>query len=80
MQSKEQDRLSKECWIKLHSTVTVWTKWQVVIPSDIRELLWIKPWDTLMVVTKHSKAIWMIKTDDVELLMEYIKNEQANNN
>ena len=75
MNEDKNNPLNKECWIKMYSTVTVWAKWQVVIPQEVRELLWIKPWDTLMVVTKFNKAVWMIKMDDVEELMTYMKKE-----
>jgi len=64
-----------DCDMKMHTTVTVWTKWQVVIPQDVREMLNIKPWDSLMVVTKNGKAIGMIKTDDMAEFMEYMQSE-----
>lgn len=75
LNTKECEDIKQKWWIKMHSTVTVWTKWQVVIPADVRELLWIKPWDSMMVVTKHLMAIWMVKTDNIEELMTYIKKE-----
>ncbi len=75
MSEQECDKLRKEWGIKMHTSVTVWTKWQVVIPSEVRELLKIKAWDNLMVVTKHWKAIWMVKMDDIDELMEYMKKE-----
>lgn len=71
----DMEEIKKCWWVKMHSTVTVGTKWQVVIPSEVRELLNIKVWDSLMVITKHWKAIWMVKTDDMELLMEYMQKE-----
>lgn len=69
------DTIKKCWWVKMHATVTVWTKWQVVIPSEVRELLNINPWDNLMVITKHGKALWMIKTDDMDELMEFMQRE-----
>lgn len=75
---KECEAIHKEWWLKLHSTVTVWTKGQVVIPAEVRELLNLKSWDTLMVITKYGKAIWMIKTDDIDVMMEYMKKEMEN--
>ncbi|EKE29275.1 MAG: hypothetical protein ACD_2C00194G0002 [uncultured bacterium (gcode 4)] len=77
--SPECDALREKWGIKMHSTVTVGTKWQVVIPSEVRELLGIKPWDSLMVVTKHWKAVAMVKMDDINELMEYIKKEHIQN-
>lgn len=78
MNNEECLELEKKWGIKMHTTVTVWTKWQVVIPQEVRELLNIKPWDTLMVVTKHGKAVWMVKIDDVWEMMEYMKKELEN--
>lgn len=78
MDNKECSALNKKCGVKMHTTVTVGTKGQVVIPQEVRELLKIKPGDTLMVVTKHGKAVGMVKMDDVNELMEYIKKEQMN--
>jgi hypothetical protein len=31
----------------------------------------------MMVVTKHGKAVAMVKMDDVDELMKYIQNEQC---
>jgi len=38
-------------------------------------MLDIKPGDTLMVITKHEKAIGMIKTDDMAEFMAYMHTE-----
>jgi len=78
MDKQECNALNKKCGVKMHTTVTVGTKWQVVIPQEVREMLGINPGDTLMVVTKHGKAVGMVKMDDVDELMEYIKAEQKN--
>lgn len=67
-----------DCDMKMHTTVTVGTKWQVVIPQEVRTMLDIKPGDTLMVITKHEKAIGMIKTDDMAEFMAYMQNEINN--
>ncbi|MDD2516058.1 MAG: AbrB/MazE/SpoVT family DNA-binding domain-containing protein [Candidatus Gracilibacteria bacterium] len=75
---KECEAIHKEGGLKLHSTVTVGTKGQVVIPAEVRELLNLKSGDTLMVITKYGKAIGMIKTDDIDVMMEYMKKEMEN--
>ncbi|HBB27569.1 TPA: AbrB family transcriptional regulator [Candidatus Gracilibacteria bacterium] len=61
----------------MFGSVTVGTKGQVVIPKEVREVLDISPGDTLVVVTKHNKAIGMVKTDDMEAFMEYIQKEMG---
>ncbi len=76
---KAEKKWHPECYMKMHTTVTVGTKWQIVIPQDVREMLNIKPGDSLMVVTKHGKAIGMVKTDDMAEFMEYMRVEMAKN-
>lgn len=46
---------NKKCSMKLHWTTTVWPKWQVVIPKEVRDLLNISPWDSITIVTKIIK-------------------------
>lgn len=76
MDKKERQEMAQKWGVKMHTTVTVGTKWQVVIPQEVREMLNINHGDTLMVVTKHGKAVGMVKMDDIDELMEYIKKEQ----
>lgn len=61
--------------MKLHWTTTVWPKWQVVIPKEVRDLLNINPGDSITIVTKDNKAVAMIKNEDLKELFEYIKSE-----
>ncbi|MDD2891758.1 MAG: AbrB/MazE/SpoVT family DNA-binding domain-containing protein [Candidatus Gracilibacteria bacterium] len=77
MDSQKCSDLPQECDVKMYGSVTVGTKGQVVIPRDVRADLDIKPGDTLIVLTKHGKAIGMIKTDDMEVFMEYMKKEMG---
>lgn len=77
MDNKKCEELHKECGVKMFGSVTVGTKGQVVIPKEVRGELGIKPGDTLVVVTKHNKAIGMIKTDDMQAFMEYMQKEMA---
>lgn len=73
---------------KLYGTATVGTKGQVVIPSDAREEIGIKPGDRLYVVgSMNKKFIGFIKeeqlrelvgqiTDNVELYKDALNNNQ----
>ncbi len=61
--------------MRMFSTVTVGAKGQIVIPKDVRELLSIKEWDSLMVITKHDIAIWLIKSDNLPAMMKYMQEE-----
>lgn len=65
----------KKCKMKLHGTTTVWPKWQVVIPKEVRDLLNIKPGDSVTIVTKNNLAIAMVKNEDLKKLFEYMKSE-----
>lgn len=75
MDSKKCEELNEKCDVKMYGSVTVGTKGQVVIPKEVREDLGINPGDTLVVVTKHGKAIGMVKADDMQAFMEYMQKE-----
>lgn len=65
----------QKCKIKLYGTTTIWPKWQLVIPKEIRDLLSISPWDSMTIMLKDNKFIWIIKNDDLKDLIDYLKNE-----
>lgn len=60
----------KICW-----TWTIWQKWQIVIPKDIRISLNLHSWDRLTIFTKDNKFISMIKSDNLSELVDYAKSE-----
>ena len=61
--------------MKIHGNVTIGPKWQIVIPKDVRTLIGVKPWDDMVMITKFGKAIGMIKSDDVQEFLNYMKSE-----
>lgn len=61
----------------MYGSVVVGSKGQVVIPKDVRDELSINPGDSLIVLTKHGKAIGMIKSDDMREFMEYMQREMS---
>lgn len=65
----------KAQWVKMFGSVKVWPKWQISIPKDIRDALNINTWDVLLAFSKHDKAFWFLKVDDLELFIEYIQKE-----
>ncbi len=69
------EELAQNNWVKIYSTVTVWSKWQIVIPKEVRIALNINFWDNLIVITKHNKAVWMVKIDDINELLDFMKTE-----
>ncbi|EKD66774.1 MAG: hypothetical protein ACD_49C00011G0003 [uncultured bacterium (gcode 4)] len=67
--------LKKIINLKVVWTTSVWERWQVVIPKEVREMLDIKKWDNLVVLMKDNKYIWMVKSDNIWYLMQYITSE-----
>jgi len=65
----------KKCDIKLYWTTTIWPKWQIVIPKEIRDKLWLNTGDSMSIILKDDKFIWILRNKDVSELMEYIENE-----
>ncbi len=61
--------------VKMHGSVVVGTKGQIVIPSDVRKLLCLTPGDSMTVITKHGMAVCLIKMDDLDTFMEYMQQE-----
>ena len=61
--------------MKIWWNVTIWPKWQIVIPKEVRDLLGIKPWDSLVTISKWSIAVGFIKNWDIQNVLEYMKEE-----
>jgi AbrB family looped-hinge helix DNA binding protein len=69
--------LKKLINLKVIGTTTVWPKWQIVIPKEIRNTLDINPWDNLVVLMKDWKYIGLVKNDNIWDLMKYVTSEWA---
>jgi len=61
--------------VQIFGNVIVGAKGQIVIPNEVRKLMDINPWDSLIVTTKHGKVIWLIKSDQLEAFVAMIKEE-----
>jgi AbrB family looped-hinge helix DNA binding protein len=61
--------------VKMHGSVTVGTKGQIVIPKDVRDMLDIGEGDTLMTMTKYGKFVGFIKAEDMEEFIDLLKSE-----
>lgn len=68
---KECDK--KQKIIESEGNITIWSKFQFVIPSNIRNELWISPKDSLIVIGRGTVWMWFIKNDKIEYLLWYIK-------
>lgn len=64
--------------IKLYWTANIGPKWQIVIPKEVRDILNIKPWDSMTIILKSNKVIWLIKNEDISLLLEYVNSYNNN--
>ena len=73
--SKKELPAKASCGVKMHGSVTVGTKWQTVIPKDVREMLDISEGDTLMTMTKYGKFVGFIKAEDMTDFIELLKTE-----
>ncbi len=49
----------------VHGSVTVASQGQIVIPAKLRRQLNIKPGDSLVVFTKHSTIIGLVREQDI---------------
>ena len=65
----------KKCNINLYWTTNIWPKWQLVIPKEIRDKLELNTGDSMSIILKDDKFIWILRNKDVSELMEYIENE-----
>lgn len=75
MESKGEKK--NEYWknIKLGWVVTVWPKWQIVIPKDIRDEVGINPGDSVAVLVKQGKYIGIVKNEHMWEIMKYVEND-----
>lgn len=69
--TKKEDPLHIK--IKIWGTSTVWPKWQVVIPKEIRDELWINPGDGILFVYNPDKShVWFIKNENLQSIIDYV--------
>jgi AbrB family looped-hinge helix DNA binding protein len=70
--------LKKMINLKVVWTTSVWPKWQIVIPKEVRDTLDIKPWDNMVVLMKDNKYVGLVKNDNIWDLMKYVTWEWVN--
>lgn len=68
--NKDCSPVFKLCW-----TTNVWSKWQVVIPKEARDLIWISPWDSVSFIVKDKELIWIVPNGSIDTLMQFIMSE-----
>lgn len=60
----------KLCW-----TTNIWSKWQVVIPKEARDLLGISPGDSVSFIVKDKELIALMPNKSIDSLMNYVLKE-----
>lgn len=68
-EKKKGIKLIEDFW-----DISIWTKFQFVIPSCIRKELWIEPWENLIVIWRCWEFIGFMKNDKIDYLTKYIKD------
>ena len=65
--------------MKIVWTAVVWPKGQIVIPKDVRDLMWLETWTNLVVAMKYInwKPVWigLVKNDIMQDFLSYIWSE-----
>ncbi len=61
--------------VQIFGNVVVGAKGQIVIPNEVRKMLDLNPGDSMIVTVKHGKAIWLIKSTDLESFVEMMQVE-----
>jgi AbrB family looped-hinge helix DNA binding protein len=75
MFGKKKSEPKIDLGVKMHGSVTVGTKGQIVIPKDVRDMLNITEGDTLMTMTKYGRFVGFIKAEDMEDFIELLRAE-----
>lgn len=60
---------------KLCGTTNVGAKWQVVIPKEARNLIWISPWNSVSFIVKDKDLIAIVPNNSIDSLMQYVQSE-----
>ena len=52
--------------MKIYGITKVWPKWQVVIPQEARNDLWIKPQDKVVILSTSWKWVSIVPIDEIK--------------
>jgi len=69
------DIKNTEHTLRMCGTWNIGSKWQIVIPKEIREVLWLESGDSVSFLLKDEKFIWIVPNTDLQLLMDYIQSD-----
>lgn len=64
--------------LKIFWSISIWQKWQIVIPKACRDALWVDTWDELIAMTKWNDAIVLIRwwdlANDLQWIVDYARS------
>lgn len=60
----------KICW-----TSVIGHKWQIVIPKEVRNLIWLESGDTIVFMVKSWKFIAMVKNDNLSEALAFARSK-----
>jgi len=66
-------KMVKHPHMKIEWSASIGTKWQIVIPKNVREKFDLKPWNDLVVLSSDSAMI-LIKSEDLKDMMKCFEN------
>ncbi len=67
---------SKKHTIRLCGTANVGSKWQIVIPKEVRNIVGIQAGDSVSILLRDDKVVGIVPNDSIDCLMEYIQSEK----
>lgn len=71
-----EKKTKSNCTLRMCGTANIWTKGQVVIPKEIRDILWLNSWDSVSFILKDEKMLWILPNTSIDCLLEYIESEK----
>lgn len=70
------DTKKKEHTLRICGTWSVGSKWQIVIPKEVRDILGMESWDSVSFLLKDEKFLWIVPNNSIDLIMQYIESEK----
>lgn len=62
------------CKTDIWESITIWSNYQFVIPSNIRKIIDLSPWDIMVFIWKDD-WFWIFKNNQIDVFFDYIKEE-----
>ncbi len=66
----------KQHTLRICGTGNVGAKWQIVIPKEVRDILWLLPGDSVSFMLKDEKILGVIPNETIDTMLEYVASEK----